>query len=322
MVPAARLEPPARRPLTGQDAIGDMILPMPATVEELRRRFAAGPLVLDGATGTELERRGAGAPALLWSAAALVSAPQVVAAIHREYVEAGADLVTTNTFRTNPRSLRKAGLLSEGPAMNRLAVQLAREAAGPRPVLVAASLGPVEDCYCPERVPAEDALRAEHEQMVAWLAAAQPDLIWIETIGTVREARAAVEAAFRQQMPFVVSFVVQESGKLLGGEQLEEAVAAVEPLGPLALGLNCIPPRGMTDLLPRLRRATAGPVAAYAHIGNATPIRGWSYGQDVTPTEYADYARQWFDQGAAIVGGCCGTTPAHIQAVRAALPRS
>ncbi len=295
---------------------------MLATVEELRRRFEAGPLVLDGATGTELERRGAGAPAPLWSAAALISAPQVVATIHREYVEAGADIVTANTFRTNPRALRKAGLSGEGESLNRRAVQLVREAAGARNVLVAASVGPVEDCYCPELVPAEDVLRREHEQMAAWLAAAQADLVWIETMSTIREARAAAEAASYQQMPFAVSFVAGESGDLLSGEQLEDAVAALEPLEPLALGLNCIPPCGLTAILPRLCRATARPLAAYAHIGNLTPIRGWSYAQAVTPNEYAHYARQWLDQGATILGGCCGTTPGHIRAISPHAKRS
>ena len=90
---------------------------------------------------------------------------------------------------------------------------------------------------------------------------------------------------------------------------------AVAPLGPLALGLNCIPPRGLSALLPRLRRATALPLAAYAHIGNAVPLRGWSYTQAATPAEYAEYARGWLELGASIVGGCCGTTPAHIRAV-------
>jgi S-methylmethionine-dependent homocysteine/selenocysteine methylase len=288
---------------------------MLATVEELRRRFEAGPLVLDGATGTELERRGAGSPAPLWSAAALISAPQIVAAIHREYVEAGADIVTANTFRTNPRTLRAAGLTAKGESLNRLAVELAFGAANRRHVFVAASVGPVEECYCPERVPAENELRSEHHQMMAWLAAAQPDLVWIETMNTVREARAAAEVARRQQMPFVVSFVVQENGDLLSGEPLQEAVAAIEPLAPLALGLNCIPPRGLTALLPRLRRVTTRPLAAYAHIGNRLPIRGWSYANDVTPTDYAHYARRWLELGAAIIGGCCGTTPAHIRAV-------
>jgi len=292
---------------------------MPAGATTLVERLARGLLVLDGATGTEIERRGVPTPAPLWSAAALVTAPRVVEAIHRDYVDAGADIVVANTFRTNPRTLHNARRFDDGPALNRLAVELVRRAAGDRPVLVAASVGPAEDCYHPERMPEEAVLSDEHRQMVAWLEDAAPDLVWIETIGTVREARAAAQAATLRGLRFALSFVTQENGDLLGGEPLETAVAALEPLSPLALGLNCIPPRGLTAILPRLRRLTHCPLAAYAHIANPTPLRRWSYAQNTTPAEYADYARQWLDLGASIVGGCCGTTPMHIRAVRDAI---
>lgn len=289
---------------------------MSVSASKLRSRLQRGPLVLDGAMGTELERRGVATPRPLWSAAALLSAPDAVTAIHRDYVAAGADILVANTFRTNPRTLRNVGRLDQGERLNRLAVDLARQAGGNRPVLVAASVAPVEDCYHPERVPAESVLRDEHREMMAWVAAAAPDLVWIETMNTLGEAHLAAQAAAERDLPFVVSFVVQESGDLLSGEPLEDAVAAVEPLEPLAVGLNCIPPRGMSAILPRLRRATALPLAAYAHIGNPTPIRGWSFSQGATPTEYARYAQEWLAHGASIVGGCCGTTPAHIRALR------
>ncbi len=277
--------------------------------------------MLDGATGTELERRGVDAPLPLWSAGALVSAPDVVTAIHRDYVAAGADIIVANTFRTNPRTLRAGGRFADGVALNSMAVNLARRAVGRGAGLVAASVAPVEDCYHPERVPSAEVLHDEHEQMMIWLEKAGTDLIWIETMNTVREARAAAEAAARHKLPFAVSFVVRESGALLSGERLEDALAAVEPLEPLAVGLNCIPPRGMSAILPRLRRATACPLSAYAHIGNREPIRGWSFAEDATPAEYADYARVWLDMGVSVVGGCCGTTPAHIRAVRGIVKR-
>ena len=290
---------------------------MAVPLEELRRRFRQGPLVLDGAMGTELERRGVCGPLPMWSAEALRTAPAVVAAIHREYAAAGADILVADTFRTNPRALRAADCTGDGLALNRLAVELARAAGdGGREILVAASVAPVEDCYHPERVPEDAILRAEHEQMAAWLAAAGPDLIWIETMNSLREARSAAQAAHGHGLPLAVSFVVRQTGDLLSGGPLEEAVDAVEPLDPLAIGLNCIPPRGLTALLPRLRRATTRTIAAYAHIDNPRPIAGWDYAESVSPAAYAEYARRWLDLGASIIGGCCGTTPAHIGAVR------
>ncbi len=280
-------------------------------------RLRSGPpLLLDGATGTELERRGVATPAPLWSAAALLDQPQIVERIHADYVAAGAEILVANTFRTGPRALRAAGIEQRGPELNRLAVRLGRRAAGGRDVLVAASVAPVEDCYSPQLVPDEPTLVSEHGRLIRWLAGAAPDLIWIETMGTVREARAAAAAAAAAGLPFVVSLIAGESGALLSGEPLEAAVAAVEPSGPLAIGLNCIPPRGLTALLPRLRRATGRPLAAYAHIDNARPIPGWRYAERMTPEEYAAAAGAWVDLGVAIIGGCCGTTPAHIAALR------
>lgn len=312
---------------------------LPELADVLRQRA----VILDGATGTELERRGVGATLPLWSAEALIRNPDVVLAVHRDYVRAGADILTANTFRTNPRTLRRAGREADGPELNRRAVELARRAvreascqagaggsgggaagilreAGPgRRVWVAASVGPVEDCYRPERVPDREVLEAEHRQMVAWLRDAGPDLLWIETMNTVREACAAARAASEAGLPFVVCLVTREDGELLGGESLEAAVAAIEPLGPLALGLNCIPPDGLTRILPRLRSLTGRPLAAYAHINNAEPIPGWTFAQAVGPADYARYALRWRELGASIIGGCCGTTPQHIRALRSAL---
>lgn len=305
-----------------------------AVAELLRRLESALPIVLDGATGTELTRRGVPTPLPLWSATALRTHPDVVQAIHRDYLRAGARIIVANTFRTNVRTLRRAGLLDEGAALNRAAVALARAAAD-RPTAgaagrhdssgalqgcwVAASVGPVEDCYHPERVPDEATLLVEHRQMMDWLHHARPDLVWIETMNTVREARLAATAAAAFGLPFAVSFVVRENGDLLSGEPLEQAVAAVEPLGPLAIGLNCIPPTGVTRHLPRLRAATKRPLAAYAHIGNPDPICGWSFSQFLAPEQYAAHARRWAELGARIIGGCCGTTPDHIRAVAATL---
>ncbi len=298
---------------------------MDLTADQVHRQLSLAPRVLDGATGTELERRGIPAALPLWSAAALDSAPNVVTAIHREYIEAGADIIAANTFRTNVRTLARAGRTADGPRLNQLAVALARRAvadatAPPRPaglrILVAASVAPVEDCYCPQRVPTAATLQSEHRQMMAWLQAAHPDLIWIETMTTIREARAAAEAAATLTLPFVISFTTQETGELLGGEPLADAVAAALPFGPLAVGVNCIPPRGLTTLLPRLRQLTTLPLAAYAHVNNAAPIPGWTYGQMMDADEYGRTARSWLNLGAAIVGGCCGTTPEHIRAIR------
>jgi S-methylmethionine-dependent homocysteine/selenocysteine methylase len=278
----------------------------------LSARFGRPPVILDGALGTELERRGIPTPAPLWSSSALLDAREAVYTVHREYAEAGAEILTANTFRTNPRALAAAGRAADGPALCAIAVDLARRAAAGRDIIVAASVAPVEDCYSPQRTPGLAELEVEHDLFAAWLARAAPDLLLIETIGTLREALAAARAAAERELPFIVSFATREDGRLLGGDSLREALLAIAPLAPLAVGLNCIPPRGITQQLPALRKLTRLPLIAYGHIGNARPTPGWSFSEALSPDDYALAAAAWVAAGAAIIGGCCGTTPAHV----------
>src|SRR5262245_28162111 len=154
----------------------------------LKERLAEpAPLLLDSAMGTELERRGARSQLPLWSAWALVEAPSLVLAIHRDDIEAGADILTANTFRTHRRSLQKGGKARRTEELTEQAVTLARRAAGesPRPILVAGSLSPLEDCYRPDLVPEDGALWQEHGQQARLLAEAGVDLILAETHNTV-----------------------------------------------------------------------------------------------------------------------------------------
>lgn len=282
-------------------------------------RASSGKVVLlDGAVGTELERRGVPAPAPLWSAAGLRSHPQVVQAIHEEYVRAGADIITANTFRAAHRTFAACGVAAEGPYLVHRAVALARAAqakgvdGAARQCWVASSVGPVADCYDPHSTPPDEVLNVDLRRTLQWHNGAAPDVIWIETMNTVREALISATLAARTGRPVVVCFLLREDGHLLGGDALEAAVDAVMPAQPIAMGLNCMPPSGITQLLPRLRKCTDLPIAAYAHINNKTPLPGWSYTEFVTPQEYAAWARRWRDAGAGVIGGCCGTTPAHI----------
>ncbi len=281
--------------------------------------------------GTELARRGVSLPAPLWSAAALLTHPEIVREIHAENVAAGADILVANTFRTNPRTLRKAGREGRWRELTAQAVHLARGVADSanRRIIVAASVAPVEDCYSPMLTPADEELRNEHGVFAEQIASAGVDLIWIETMGTAREALIAAQAVRVAGVDFAVSFVLAEGGSLLGGDSLPAAIAAILPLRPVAIGLNCTPPSGLTrnlsTLAASLRRdcfevgAACPAIAAYGHIGNAEPIPGWSFSENCGPEDYLGHARDWLRIGATIVGGCCGTTPAHIRRISAAL---
>jgi homocysteine S-methyltransferase len=294
------------------DDSGAHAKPRPALSERLR---AHRPLVLDGATGTELERRGVPCELPLWSSWGLLEAPDVVRQVHLDYLGAGVDALTAATFRAHARSLAAAGLETRAAELCELAVRLAREAcegAG-RHALVLGSAAPLEDCYHPERVPDEDALAREHAAHARHLVRAGADAILVETINTLREGVAAARAAREAGAELLVSFVCDREARLLSGEPLREALDAVARFAPAAVGVNCLPPDAVDPCLPVLQRAGA-PVLVYANLGVPGAPHGAHEG-DRTPAAFAGAALRWLSAGAACVGGCCGTTPAHLRAL-------
>jgi S-methylmethionine-dependent homocysteine/selenocysteine methylase len=284
----------------------------------LKRLAGGGPLLLDGATGTELQRRGVPTLLPLWSASALLQpgSSETLERIHADYVTAGAEVLTANTFRTHARNLSAAGLESRAAELTARAVGLARRAAAGR-AWVAGSQAPLEDCYSPQLVPPQSQLVREHREMAAHLADAGVDLILVETQNTIREAVAATTAAVKTGLPVLVSFVCGEDGRLLSGQSLTDAARAVLPLGANGLLVNCGPAPTMLATLIELRAASHGlPCGVYANVGRADPVQGWVNTDAHDPGGYAGYARRWLTEGARLVGGCCGTTPEHIRQLR------
>ncbi len=300
-------------------------------------------LLFDGPMGTELHRRGVPTPLPGWSAHALLTHPEIVRTIHDEYIRAGADVITTNTFRTNARAGRNAGLDGRAPELTATAVRIAREAAAAagRRVLVAGSVAPVEDSYKPELVPygagSEDEsvrsvgsdrsdrstislLSREHEQLISWLADAGVDLIKIETMNTQREAVAAVEAAKRvTRLPVIASVVCAPAARLLSGEDVCDAAHAMIAAGADAFMINCSSIADTTAAIEALGGITQVPIGVAANGGAPDPATWWEGAHMATPEEYLSAARGWIERGARIIGSCCGTQPAHIAKLRSSL---
>jgi len=304
----------------------------------LRDRLTRGEIVLlDGALGTELERRGVSTRLPLWSAQAVLEAPDRVREIHEEYARAGADILTAATFRTTPRAVAAAGSRgskgaeagaespSDADALTRAAVLLCVEArahAGTsRETLIAGSIAPLEDCYAPERAPETAVAEREHAEQAARLADAGVDLILAETMGTAREAVAAARGAARTGLPLLVSFICGKGAALLGGEPLADAVRAVEAAGADAVLVNCTSVDAMPALLDTLSRTTSLPIGCYPNAGLPDLASGtWRFDSAMTPERFARAGLAWVQAGAQIVGGCCGTGPSHIRALRETLP--
>ena len=296
------------------------------THEPFQSRMRRGELILlDGALGTELERRHVPAPLPLWSAQALLDAPDTVRAIHEDYVRAGADILTVDTFRTTARALGKAGRAGDADRLTELAVTLAREAAdrarGTRVILLAGALAPLEDCYRPELAPDAATAEKEHAEQAVRLARRGVDLILIETMNSIVEAKAALRAAKPTGVPVLVSFLCRNALQLWNGEGLADAVQAVEPLKPDAILVNCVSPDVAGDCVAEMARVTRIPLGCYPNAGTPDLEQGtWRFDPEWTPEKFAEVASGWVARGAQIVGGCCGTTPEHIRALRAALP--
>jgi S-methylmethionine-dependent homocysteine/selenocysteine methylase len=282
---------------------------------------ATPAIVQAGAMGTELQRRGYATLLPLWSAGANLEAPELVTRIHLDYLQAGADLSITNTFRTTPRCFAKTGRADLARTALKQAVAAAKAArlAAGGASFIGGSMAPLEDCYTPDLVPDDDALRTEHGLQAAWLAEEGVDFLLAETINAVREAAAMARAASATGLPFIVSFVAGADGRLLDGASLAEAVAATYVPGRIAVSLNCRTLAVLDGAYQSLRADYQGTVGLYANGGGRPDdAQGWVF----TPNEddvvaFVDSARRWRLQGARIIGGCCGTTPAYIRALRA-----
>ena len=283
------------------------------------------PVLIDGATGTELLRRGIRTELPLWSAHALADRKglEALTEIHADYARAGAEVLVTNTFRTNHRTLRRAGRAEAWTDLNRRAVEVAREGAskaGSPRALVAGGLAPLEDCYLPELAPEEETCYREHHRQAALLARLDVDLIFVETMNSAREARAALRAAVETGLDVLISLCPKPPAHLLSGEALEDVVSGLISLGGESLKgvlLNCATPDVMDVCYPKLIELAGGsPHGLYPHMGQPDDEVGWKLPEEGEPRPFAQRFLPWLDEGARFVGGCCGTTPRHIEVLK------
>lgn len=292
---------------------------MPLLSERLRE---GRPLLADGATGTNLFDMGlvSGDAPELWN----VDEPDRVRALHRTFVEAGADIVLTNTFGANAMRLKLHDAQSRVRELNEAAARLAREVAGEseRDVIVAGSVGPTGELFAPMGELTDEAAREAFVDQMTGLKAGGADVAWIETMSSLEEIAAASEAARQVGMEYVFTASFDTAGMTMMGVSPAQLAAFAGEMNPppVAVGANC--GVGASDLLASLRQMTDGPVpvAIVAKANCGVPrIRGENVVYSGTPALMGDYARLAVDLGASIVGGCCGTTGAHLAAMRAAL---
>ena len=263
--------------------------------------------ILDGAIGTELIARGLVAEGPGWSALAAVEAPELLAEVHREYASAGATLHTANTFRTQPVALgeRWENALEAS-------VRVAREAV-PDDHRVLGSLAPVADCYRPDLSPGR-ASRAAHAQVADALAGSGCDVILCETFANPDEALVASEEAVRTGRPAWLSLTAGPFGTLLTPAEVRAIGERAVGTGVVRLLVNCVAASRIAPYLEAIS-GLGVPVGVYANAGAEAEALGWGVSGAKAGRAYAQLARGWVDAGATVVGGCCGTGPAHVAAL-------
>ncbi len=279
-------------------------------IQELSRR---APVITDGAWGTQLQARGLepGEVPDLWN----LSHPKEVAAVASAYVEAGSQIILTNTFGANRFRLAESDGADRLAEINKAGVALSRHAADKK-ALVFASLGPSGKLMMNEEV-SEEELRAAFAEQAEALAAAGPDGIVVETMQDLAEAKIATETAKATGLPVVVCMVF-DSGKdkdrTMMGTTPEQAAAGLIEAGADAVGANCGQGiAGFVNICARLRAAAEGhPVWIKANAG-LPEIRDGKTVYEMTAAQFASYVPAVLTAGASFIGGCCGTTPEFIR---------
>ncbi len=289
---------------------------MPA---DLLARLKTSPVLCDGAMGTWLYAKGI---FINRSYDELnLSQPDLVQGIHHEYLQAGAEVIETNTFGANSFRLSRYGMADRVQEVNWAGAKLAREAAKSFDVWVGGSVGPLGMRIEPLGKTSFDEARAAFREQVEALVEGGVDLIILETFGYIEELHQAILAVreVSPQIPIVAQVTMDEDGNCLDGATPETFAPRLEAWGVDVIGCNCsVGPVAMLDAVERLRAATSLPLAAQPNAGVPRSVEGRNI-YLCSPEYMASYARKFVAAGVRMVGGCCGTTPEHIRVMKSAL---
>jgi S-methylmethionine-dependent homocysteine/selenocysteine methylase len=286
-------------------------------------------VIMDGGTGSELQRRGIEMNKDAWSGTAALSHKKILREIHADYIRAGAEIITTNTFGSSRFVLESAGLGDEFHRINTMAIGAAIEArdlAGQDHVAIAGSISCLPPGLDVSAYPSEMAERDAYRELAEILVEGGVDMIALEMMEDRYHARMAAEAAFEVGVPvwLGVSCKLADDGNELVGFDFPETPLS-EPLDALlqfdfgVVNVMHTDPDAVGIALREVRNRWSGPVGVYPELGDFS-APNWNFSNLMTPAEFAERATGWVSQGARLLGGCCGTTPDHIRALRDALP--
>lgn len=277
-------------------------------------------IILDSAMGTRLEEMGHKLTAPLWSATVLQSNPEDITQVHRENIEAGAQVITTNTFRTTPYSLHQAGLSgvdahTRARALTLLAIRLASKMVkeSGKDIKIAAAIAPLADSWSPQDFPGNIISRPWHDAQLDNLSHHSTDILLLETMNSAREAKGLTELALRYEKPVWVSFTLNDEGQIYNGDDLLATAAYLEKKGVSAIGINCSSFEASQKALTALRDVVSIPLLANPNVelGDGTRKKK----KKTSPKDFVTWANKVEEIGVEFIGACCGSDHTHIKAL-------
>lgn len=285
-------------------------------------------LLIDGGMGTELQKRGVAMNEVVWSGAAVATNPDAVRETHEDYIRAGAKVIITNTFGSTRQMLEPAGYGDQVEAVHRDAVKLAKEArdnVGDQDVAIAGSISTEPPRFDRDAFfPPEKELEA-YREAAGLLADAGVDLIALEMINDLNHSSRALEAALETKLPvwLGVGCKKREDGKIVSFDHADleftSVLDALIPTGPTVINIMHSDIQAIPAAIELLRERWSGPIGVYPESGYFTQPH-WNFVDVIPPTDLVNEALGWVAAGARLLGGCCGTNPDHIRALKEAMP--
>jgi homocysteine S-methyltransferase len=271
------------------------------------------PLVLDGAIGSQLINKSIPSDKALWSSLANISYRSEVMKLHEEYISAGADIITTNTFRTNPAAVKRFTFNISVEELVKAGVGAATNSIGDERIIIAGSNAPAEDCYQTERTISKSDLEYNHKKHIELLWENGCDIIWNETQSHMDEIEIICEFCTLNKIPYAINLFFTENLNLLSGSSLFDALELIIGYTPAVIGFNCIKPKLFYKFIEKDSLPERWGV--YFNCG-AGSVNDETLDCGLEPQLYGETVCPLLDLNPFFIGSCCGSYPAHTNAIR------
>lgn len=271
------------------------------------------PLILDGAMGSLLQQRGFHSDKYLWYSKLNLDNPNEIIKIHKEYINAGAEIITTNTFRTNPVAVKRSNYQITTEQLVAASLKLAHQSIENDKIIIAGSNPPAEDCYQSERTITKFELEYNHKKHIELLWENKVDIIWNETQSHWDEIDLICKFCSNNSLPFTMNIYFTESMRILSGEPINEAVSLISDYQPQVIGFNCIRPETFLEYSEKYSLPTNN--GFYFNCG-AGEITDPNITCGIDPTQNVEYIKKLIKYNPTYVGSCCGSSPIHIKKIK------